>query len=198
MSDSTSSPDPSPAKRGLGWTLVPFLVFAAMAGMFGLALMSGKNPSLLPSTMIGKPAPKTDFPALDGLQDNGTAVPAFTSTSLSDGKVRLVNFWASWCAPCVQEHPLLLELKKRTGIEIMGVNYKDTPEQARRFIGRLGNPYAAVGTDAQGRGAIEWGVYGMPETFVVNGRGEIAYKHVGPITAQSLESQLIPAIEAAK
>jgi cytochrome c biogenesis protein CcmG/thiol:disulfide interchange protein DsbE len=98
----------------------------------------------------------------------------------------------------VQEHPVLSALKQRTGTPIFGVNYKDETSQARRFLGRYGNPFAAVGVDADGRGAIEWGVYGMPETFIINGRGEIVYKHVGPITAESLETKLIPAIRAAQ
>ena len=101
----------------------------------------------------------------------------------------VVNFWASWCAPCVQEHPLLVALKERTGVQLYGVNYKDQAAAARRFLGRYGNPFAAVGVDANGRAAIEWGVYGMPETFIVNGKGEIVYKHVGPISARDAGGQ---------
>ena len=110
----------------------------------------------------------------------------------------VVNFWASWCVPCAEEQEFLVELEKRTGVPLYGVNYKDQAETARRFLGRYGNPFAAVGTDEQGRGAIEWGVYGMPETFVVNGKGEIAFKHVGPISRESLERVLIPAIAKAR
>jgi cytochrome c biogenesis protein CcmG, thiol:disulfide interchange protein DsbE len=110
----------------------------------------------------------------------------------------VVNFWASWCAPCVQEHPLLIELKRRTGVRLYGINYKDQTAAARRFLGRYGNPFKAVGVDSDGRAAIEWGVYGMPETFVVNGEGRIVYKHVGPISPEALETKLIPAIAAAR
>ncbi len=177
--------------------VVPLLLFAAMAGLFAFALRSG-DPSRLPSALIGKPAPATDFPPLEGLRDERGTVPGFTSRDLASGKVSIVNFWASWCVPCVQEHPLLVELKARTGVDIYGVNYKDQAAAARRFLGRYGNPFAAVGVDATGRSAIEWGVYGMPETFVINGRGEIVYKHVGPISAESLAQRLIPAIEAAR
>src|SRR5690606_16196919 len=114
------------------------------------------------------------------------------------GKVSVVNFWASWCVACIEEHPLLEVLRERTGVDIYGVDYKDQATAARRFLGRYGNPFTAVGTDANGRGAIEWGVYGMPETFVLNGKGEIVYKHVGPVSPQSLEEKLIPAIEKAR
>jgi cytochrome c biogenesis protein CcmG/thiol:disulfide interchange protein DsbE len=165
--------------------------------MFAYALFSG-DPSKLPSTLIGRPAPATEFAPIEGLLANGSPVPGFSSKDLSKGNVSIVNFWASWCVPCIQEHPLLAELKGRTGVDIFGVNYKDDPTAARRFLGLHGNPFAAAGADPKGRGAIEWGVYGMPETFVVNGRGEIAYKHVGPINARSLAERLIPAIEKAR
>jgi cytochrome c biogenesis protein CcmG/thiol:disulfide interchange protein DsbE len=117
---------------------------------------------------------------------------------LADGNVSVVNFWASWCVPCAEEQSLLVALKEKTKVPIFGVNYKDQPASARRFLGRYGNPFVAVGTDDNGRGAIEWGVYGMPETFVVNGKGEIVFKHVGPVSAESLMTKLIPAIEKAR
>lgn len=183
-------------RRSLGWALAPFLVFAAIALLFAFALTSG-DPSKLPSALIGKPVPETEFPPLEGLVENGQPVPGFGAADLARGKVSVVNFWASWCVPCIEEHPLLVELKSRTGVDLYGVNHKDQPEAGRRFLGRYGNPFTAVGTDRSGRGAIEWGVYGMPETFVINGRGEIAFKHVGPISKQSLERQLLPAIAAA-
>jgi cytochrome c biogenesis protein CcmG/thiol:disulfide interchange protein DsbE len=100
--------------------------------------------------------------------------------------------------PCIEEVPLLIELQQRSGVDLYGINYKDQTTSARRFLGRYGNPFKAMGTDENGRGAIEWGVYGMPETFVVNGQGKIAYKHVGPVTKESLATKLLPAIEAAK
>jgi cytochrome c biogenesis protein CcmG/thiol:disulfide interchange protein DsbE len=139
------------------------------------------------------------LPPLDGLAfADGQPAAGLARQALTAGKVSVVNFWASWCGPCVEEHPLLVRLSGDPDIKLYGVNYKDQAVNARRFLGRYGNPFTAVGVDANGRAAIDWGVYGMPETFVVDGRGVIAYKHVGPLTSKSLAAQLLPAIEAAK
>ncbi|MCB1512356.1 MAG: DsbE family thiol:disulfide interchange protein, partial [Hyphomicrobiaceae bacterium] len=149
-----------PARRNrTAWVVAPLVIFVALALIFAFALSSG-DPSKLPSALIGKPAPVAEFGPLEGLRTGENQVPGFDEKALSDGKVTVVNFWASWCVPCVQEHPMLLELKKRTGVDIYGVNYKDKSSAARRFIGRYGNPYDRLGTDPNGRGAIEWGVYG--------------------------------------
>ncbi|MBY0560673.1 DsbE family thiol:disulfide interchange protein [Hyphomicrobium sp.] len=177
--------------------VLPVVIFAVVAGFFAMALRSG-DPSRLPSTLVGKMVPQTDFPPLEGLEVNGSPVPGFSSADLAKGKASVVNYWASWCQPCVEEHPFLEQLKEEAGVDIYGVNYKDQADAARRFVGRFGNPYSAVGTDKSGRAAIDWGVYGTPETFVVNGRGEVVYKHVGPISADSLKTKLLPAIEKAK
>lgn len=182
----------SPLLRAL-----PVVIFAVVAGFFAMALRTG-DPSRLPSTLVGKPVPQTTFPALAGLESGGKPQPGFSSADLAKGKVSVVNYWASWCQPCVDEHPFLEQIKEQAGVDLYGVNYKDQVDAARRFMGRFGNPYSAVGTDASGRGAIEWGVYGTPETFVVNGRGEVIYKHVGPISAESLQTKLLPVIEKAK
>jgi len=193
-----SSIDSGEGKRrgGLRWVITPVLIFSAIAALFAFALRTG-DPSKLPSAFIGKPAPALQLTQIEGLSD-GQPIPPFGSQALKAGKVSVVNFWASWCAPCVAEHPLLQELKSRTGADVYGINYKDAPADAIRFLGRYGNPYAAIGADGSGRNGIEWGVYGTPETFVVNGRGEIVFKHVGPISDQSLVTQMIPAIEKAK
>lgn len=194
---SDSVPAADTRRKGRGWAMAPLLIFVAIAGLFAFALTSG-DPSKLPSALIGRPVPQTEFPALEGLLDGGRPVPGFHAADLARGTVSVVNFWASWCVPCIEEHPLLLALKARTGVALYGVNYKDRAEAGRRFLGRYGNPFTAVGTDSAGRNAIEWGVYGMPETFVINGQGEIAYKHVGPISKESLEKALLPAIAAAQ
>lgn len=177
--------------------VLPVVIFAVVAGFFAMALRSG-DPSRLPSTLVGKTVPQTTFPPLEGLEFDGKPAPGFSSADLAKGKVSVVNYWASWCQPCVEEHPFLEQLKEEAGVDIYGVNYKDQTDAARRFVGRFGNPYSAVGTDKSGRAAIDWGVYGTPETFVVNGRGEVVYKHVGPISADSLTTKLLPAIEKAK
>ncbi len=199
MSD-TKGQETAPAgnadgQRRTRWIVAPAIVFLAMALMFAFALRSG-DPSKLPSALIGKPAPQVAFQPLEGLSEGGRAMPGFDGKDLADGQPTVVNFWASWCGPCVEEHPMLEAIRQRTGVRLVGINYKDTPANARRFLGRYGNPYAAVGVDPEGRGAIEWGVYGMPETFVVDGRGRIAYKHVGPISAESLQAKMLPAIKA--
>lgn len=184
-------------KRGVLTYIVPALIFMAMAGMFAFALKKG-DPSRLPSALIGKPAPEFTVTAIEGLNDGSQPVKLFTREMLASGKPSVVNFWASWCIPCIEEHPLLIQLARETGVAIFGVNYKDQAVAARRFLGRYGNPFAAVGADTNGRAAIEWGVYGMPETFVLDGEGRILYKHIGPLSAQALRETVIPAIERAR
>ena len=181
----------------LKWLAAPVLIFAALVGLFAFALETG-DPSKLPSALIGKRVPATSFPAVEALREAEKPVPGFASSDLAKGKVTVVNFWASWCAQCADEQALLLQLKDSTGVPLYGVNYKDEAAAARRFLGRYGNPFQAVGTDANGRAAIEWGVYGMPETFVINGKGEIVFKHVGAVTPESLQTRLMPAIAQAQ
>lgn len=183
-----------PVRRRRLIVLAPLLVFGAMAGMFAFALTKG-DPSKLPSALIGKPAPPLALSAIEGLQDGDRAVPLLTQDVLVQGNVTVVNFWASWCGPCVEEHPRLIELAKVQGVRVVGVNYKDLGANARRFLGRYGNPYAAIGADTTGRTAIEWGVYGMPETFILDRKGQIVFKHVGPITPTALRATLLPVIE---
>jgi len=196
MASSETTPA-APPRRRIGIVVVPLVIFATIAIIFGIALQSG-DPSKLPSALIGKPAPTVNLPPVPELADDrGRPVPGFSTANLGGGPA-VINFWASWCVPCIQEHPLLVEIARRSGVPIHGINYKDQAVAARRFLGRYGNPFAMVGQDVDGRAAIEWGVYGMPETFVVDGKGTIVYKHVGPITAETLESRVLPAIERAR
>jgi cytochrome c biogenesis protein CcmG/thiol:disulfide interchange protein DsbE len=168
--------------------LLPLLAFMGLAAIFILRLGAG-DPSRIPSALIGRPAPQVSLPGLPGLERDGAGV--------LKGEVTLVNVWASWCVPCRDEAPLLMQLAADKRIRVVGITYKDQAENARRFLGRYGNPFAANGVDGNGRAAIEWGVYGVPETFVVDREGRIAYKLVGPITPDNLESALKPAIEKA-
>ena len=166
--------------------LVPVLIFAGLAALFLARLYSG-DPSRLPSALIGKTVPSFELPPVEGLRGaSGEPMAGLTTASLKGGKVTVLNVWASWCAPCRIEHPVLMDLAKDTSIRLVGFNYKDKPENARRFLGMFGNPFAAVGADATGRTAIDFGVYGVPETFVIGRDGTIRHKHVGPLTPDAL------------
>lgn len=167
--------------------IAPPAIFAGLALMFFLGL--GREDQL-PSARQGQPAPSVAMVAL------GNA-PMFDDAALRDGKVKLVNYWASWCAPCRVEHPNL-EAMAAQGITLYGVNYKDKPEHAIGFLEEVGNPYSAMGADAKGRMALDWGVYGVPETYVIDGNGVIVLRFAGPITASILAKTIMPAIEAAK
>jgi cytochrome c biogenesis protein CcmG/thiol:disulfide interchange protein DsbE len=163
---------------------LPLLVFLALAGLLFFRLGSG-DPSRLPSALIGKPAPSLSLSALDGLTRDGAPVPGLDGSKFI-GQITLVNVWASWCVPCHAEHPQLMRLAADRRLQLVGINYKDASENARRFLGRYGNPFSAVGVDKNGRSAIEWGVYGVPESFLIGRDGRIAYKQVGPITNETL------------
>ena len=117
---------------------------------------------------------------------------SFAASDLAQGKPTIVNIFASWCVPCLEEHPMLMALAEEPGMRIYGINYKDDPASARRFLGRYGNPYDRVGTDSSGRTAIDFGVYGVPETFVISGDGTIAYRHVGPLTEEAITTKILP------
>ncbi len=164
--------------------LLPILVFTALTALFLIRLYAG-DPSKVPSALIGRPAPAFVLAPLPSLTRDGAAVPGLSGDDLKGG-VTVVNVWASWCAPCRQEHPLLMELAKNPAIRVVGIDYKDNPENARRFLGALGNPFAAVGADPSGRTAIDWGVYGVPETFIVGPDGTIRHKHIGPLTPEAM------------
>jgi cytochrome c biogenesis protein CcmG/thiol:disulfide interchange protein DsbE len=182
-------------KRRSWLVALPLVGFIALAGIF-LARLHGGDPSKIPSALIGHPAPSTMLPALEGLTADGAPVPGLDPAAFK-GKVSVVNVWASWCVPCHDEAPLLTELGKDTRLQVVGINYKDAPDNARRFLGRYGNPYRVVGVDGNGRASIEWGVYGVPETFVVGRDGAIAYKMVGPVTSENFQTVLKAEIDKA-
>jgi cytochrome c biogenesis protein CcmG, thiol:disulfide interchange protein DsbE len=184
------------ATRTRRWlVMLPLIGFGVLAAFF-LVRLYGGDPSRIPSALIGRPAPQTTLPALEGLMRDGAAVPGL-DPSMFKGKVSLVNVWASWCVPCHDEAPLLTEIGKDTRFQIVGINYKDAADNARRFLGRYGNPFSVVGVDGNGRASIEWGVYGVPETFIVGKDGRIVYKLVGPITPENFDRVLKVEIEKA-
>lgn len=175
--------------------LLPLLLFGGFALIAGKMLydqdVNGLDISAIPSALIGTKAPALSLPPLEG-----SNLPALTDTAIK-GKLTLVNVFASWCIPCRQEHPLLQELAKDDRITVVGINYKDKQDNALRFLGELGNPFAAIGVDPNGKAAIDWGVYGIPESYLVGADGTILYKKVGPFDARSVERDLLPAIAAA-
>lgn len=170
--------------------MLPLAILAGLVAVFALSL--DRDPNLVRSVLINKPAPSFALPELEG-----SGVPGFDTAALT-GDVTVVNVFASWCIPCRDEHPLLVTLKERSGVRLFGVNQRDAPENARAFLTELGNPYDAIGTDSDARVSVDWGVYGVPETFVVDAAGVIRFKHVGPITPETLEQDVLPAIAAAR
>lgn len=201
MSEPSTPPTIAPEadaekRRPKIWAFLPLAGFVVLAGLFYHQLYAG-DPSTLPSVLIGRPVPAFDLPPVEGLvRPDGAPLPGFAAADLT-GAVTVVNVWASWCGPCREEHPLLVDLAEDTRFRLVGINYKDDPDNAARFLNALGNPFSAVGSDRSGRVGIDWGVYGVPETFVVATDGTIAYKHIGPISPESLRDKLLPAIEAA-
>ena len=194
VSDGASQPAPTRSRLAF----LPAALFAAMALMFVVSLLRPVEQSKLPSMLIGKAAPQLSLAALEGLSEKGVAVPGIAPADLARGGPVVVNFWQSSCAPCVAEHPLLIMLQDKAGVPLLGINYKDPAAGARRFLNRYGNPFVAVGVDGDGRAAIDWGVYGMPETFVVDGQGRVVYKHIGALTEDIIEKAVIPAINKAR
>ncbi|WP_019280525.1 DsbE family thiol:disulfide interchange protein [Rhizobium grahamii] len=192
------TPEMNPAKRGFGRyavALIPLAVFAVIAGTAAKMLydqdVHGKDISEIPSALIGTKAPALNLPPLEGAN-----LPALTDTAVK-GKLTLVNVFASWCIPCREEHPILKELAKDSRLNVVAINYKDKNDNALRFLGELGNPFAAIGVDPRGQAAIDWGVYGIPESYLVAPDGTILYKRVGPFDDISLKEGLLPAMAKA-
>ena len=192
MTDETSSGS-EPARRRPMRLVLALLPLVALVGLLAVfALNINRDPSLVQSVLINKPAPSFTLPAVAGLP-----VPGFDSARLR-GQVSVVNVFASWCIPCRDEHPVLEALKQETGVLLLGINQKDAPDNAAAFLAQLGNPYDAVGADADGRASIDWGVYGVPETFIVDAKGVIRFKHTGPLAPDDIAREIIPAIKKAK
>jgi cytochrome c biogenesis protein CcmG, thiol:disulfide interchange protein DsbE len=166
--------------------LTPLVLLAALIAVFALNI--DRDPSLVQSVLIDKPAPAFVLPAVEGL-----TVPGFDTAALK-GHVTVVNVFASWCIPCRDEHEVLEALKEKTGVLLYGINQKDAAENARAFLAELGNPYDAIGADANGRVSIDWGVYGVPETFIVDAQGVIRFKHTGPLAMDDIEGEIVPAL----
>jgi cytochrome c biogenesis protein CcmG/thiol:disulfide interchange protein DsbE len=188
--------EPPAARRPL-LVFVPVVLFAALAALFVIRLYSG-DASLLPSALIGRQVPAFALPPVEGLPDK----PGFSDADLRQGKVTLVNVFASWCVPCHQEHELIMRFSTdpalaRAGVRVFGLAYKDDPANIRGFLAEAGDPFAKIGADRKGRTAIDWGVYGVPETFVVKGDGTIAYRYAGPISEESYRDVILPEIEKA-
>lgn len=196
MSVDTPTEPNRPGRARLILALMPLLIFSGLAAIFWSQLDSGRNISEIPSALIGTRAPSLDLPALEGATVNGAPMPPLNDAAIK-GKLTLVNVWASWCIPCREENPIILELAKDPRLTVVGINYKDRTDNALRFLGELGNPFSAIGTDPRGKAAIDWGVYGIPESYLVDASGTIIYKRVGPFDQRSLKEGLYPAIEKA-
>lgn len=182
-----SSAEQAPRRRSRGRALVllPAALFAALAAAFYWGLMNSDD--RLPSALIGRAVPEFDLPPIEGRDDG-------LSSADLQGEVSIVNVWASWCVPCRVEMPLLVELAAQGTVPIHGINYKDAPDAALAFLDETGDPYTRIGADRSGRASIDWGVYGLPETFVIDAQGRIAYKHVGPFDRRSLEQDILPVV----
>lgn len=178
-----------PARRR--WLLygIPLVVFLLVGVFLGIGLT--RDPSTLPSALVGKPAPDFTLPPLDGRDAHGL------SRADLGGKPMLVNVFASWCVPCRIEHPIISRLAEQ-GVVVQGINYKDRPEDAKAWLGQLGDPFQHLGADRDGRVAIDWGVYGVPETYVLDKQGRIAYRQVGPMQPQDVERTILPLLEKLK
>lgn len=186
-----TSARPKLSRFGMVIAFLPIVTFLALAGIFWKQLTSGENPSTIPSALIGRQAPSLNLNALEGSNR-----PPLIDAQVK-GKLTLVNVWASWCIPCRDEAPEIMELSKDKRLNVVGINYKDKTDNALAFLGDFGNPFAAIGVDPNGAAAIDWGVYGIPESYLVDATGKIVYKKVGPFDAASIQNELMPAVEKA-
>lgn len=189
----SASPEETPGKaKPKATLLLPLVVVALLLVLLFVGLRTS-DPQTLPSALLGKPVPEFALPPIDNVPGENGPTPGLSSAAFKTGKVSILNVWATWCAPCMAEHPLLIELSQQ-GIPIYSINYKDKPEAARRFLATHGNPFRAIGSDESGFTAIDFGVYGVPETFIIDGNGKIAYRLPGPLSPEILSEKIMPAI----
>jgi cytochrome c biogenesis protein CcmG, thiol:disulfide interchange protein DsbE len=187
----SQGPVTKPARRN--WlAFLPLALFLGLAAIFLAQLSSGRDTQALPSTLVGQPAPLTSLPPVATLASTPGISPADFK-----GKVTVLNVFASWCVPCRDEHPVLMTLAKDPRFQLIAINYKDKPEHAAAFLAELGNPFAKIGSDVSGRAGIDWGVYGVPETYVIGRDAVIRHKHVGPLDAASVEKEILPEVAKA-
>jgi cytochrome c biogenesis protein CcmG, thiol:disulfide interchange protein DsbE len=181
--------------------ILPLVVVIALVVLFikvlGIRAQPGGGPSELPSPLIGKLVPEFSLPGIPNVLGDYGPATGLSSAGLKTGKASLLNFWASWCVPCVAEHDQLIALNQK-GIPVYGINYKNKQEDARRFLSNHGNPFRSIGADTEGLVGIDFGVTGVPETFVIDGSGRVAYRYQGPITPEILNDKIIPAIQKAE
>ena len=195
----TNAPEDTEHKGGINiLILLPLVIFVGVALLFAYQMKFGNNPNEVPSVLINKPAPEFDLAALDaefGIKTpDGDVMPGFKTADFR-GKVSVVNVWASWCPTCRDEHPILLNMTKDNRFELIGLAYKDEPANSARFLRNHGNPFDSVGMDLNGRVGIDWGVYGAPETFIVDRNGTIRHKHIGALTERSMVESFMPTLE---
>ncbi len=170
--------------------LAPVVLFSVIAGYMAWGLLDPeRNPSAVPSALVDRPVPAFTLPALEGFDEAG-----LKTEDLNGGRVTLVNFFASWCVPCQIEHPLFMALAAQGKVELVGIAYRDKPADTLNWLRALGNPYSRIGVDQTGRTAIEWGVSGVPETFVIDREGRIRYQHIGPIHERDMARKILPLI----
>ncbi|MBS0194313.1 MAG: DsbE family thiol:disulfide interchange protein [Proteobacteria bacterium] len=176
--------------------LLPLLIFLALAGLLGVGIVLSRNPDrqALPSTLIGKPAPGFALPLLDPTAAASSPARIVHSRELA-GKPYVLNVWGSWCVNCREEHPVVSALSQR-GVKVVGYNYHDDPDDARRWLAQFGNPYSLIVADVEGRTALDWGIYGAPETYLVDAHGIVRWKHVGELTPQLVDGELLPLLRA--
>ena len=164
---------------------LPLALFVALAAWVAVPLIRGDDPAILPSALIDRPAPEFALPPLPGRSDG------LASSDLG-GRPVLVNVFASWCAPCLAEHPLLMRLSGELSVPVLGINHRDEAEDALAWLARHGDPFERIGADTDGRVSIDWGVYGVPETFVVDSDGRVRFRHAGPLTPELVDETVLP------